>query len=53
MNDIPILDYSPIVFTKDTEFIKRYADEWRSQPGAIILLPPDAVLAKPIEVSDE
>ena len=59
MNDkgreIVILNEAPVIFTKDAEFVTRHQDQWKLKPGAIIVLPEDAVLYEPstiVELKD-
>ena len=42
--EITVLTESPVIFTKNKEWIDMGAQDIRLQPGAIILLPEDAIL---------
>lgn len=44
MDEIEVLYEAPVIFTKDTEWVTKHIS---AKPGAIILLPQDAVLYAP------
>jgi hypothetical protein len=44
MKEIKVENIAPVIFTKDREWYEREAQDIRAVPGAIILLPDDAVL---------
>jgi hypothetical protein len=46
MSEIKIIDFMPVVLTKDVEFINQWAKTWKIKPGAIMVLPEDAILIK-------
>lgn len=49
MPDIQVLEYLPIVVTKDTEWMRTTGSRLRAESGALWVLPADAVLIKPPE----
>ncbi len=47
MNEIIILNQPPVIFTKDEAWQSTVAQRIELKPGAIILLPDDAILYEP------
>lgn len=45
MSEIKIIDFMPIIITKD----KSWRPRVKVKPGAILYLPADAILLKPVE----
>lgn len=47
MKEITILKEAPVIFSKDEYWVKDIAPNIKLEPGAIVLLPEDAILLTP------